>query len=296
MRTVITGGTGLVGSHLQAKLWQAGHPVTVLTRKPTRDHERAWDPGKGQLDLAALEEADWIVHLAGEPLMQGRWTDARRRRILESRVRGTQLIAQAAARMDPRPQVLLCASGSSYYAEGGPWPENGPTGDTFLADVVRQWEAAAQPARDAGIRVVHTRMGAVMSPQGGALKLMLPTFKLGLGGWVGDGQQRVPWIHIADAVGAMMFALEHKSLAGPVNVCAPEPATNKELSRTLGAALHRPVLVPVPGAAASLMFGEVANDILLYDNAMEPRKLAEAGFEWRFADLRDALDDLVDQS
>lgn len=286
----------MLGTYLERELVAQGNPVSVLSRKPHRVNEFHWDPAKAELDARALAGIDWVVHLAGEPIGASRWTKAMKERILQSRIQGTGLLAQRLAAMTRKPQVLVCASGSNRYGPGGPWDEDGPQGNSFLARVVEQWEAAAQPARDAGIRVVHARMSAVLSPHGGMLKAMLPTFRLGIGGWLGDGSQRVSWIHAADAAAAIAHMLNDSTIVGPVNVTAPRHVTNAAFARTLASVLHRPAIVPVPGFAVRLMLGEVANELALQDNAIIPAKLTERGFHWRYPELHDALVDLLAQA
>lgn len=289
MRILVTGASGLVGSALVAFLTTGGHEVVRAVRRPARTGELTWEPAAG-LDPALLRGFDAIVHLAGENIAGARWNDEVKRRILESRVAGTAAVARAAAAATPRPSVLVVASAAGYYgAGGGPADESAPAGSGFLADVCRAWEEAAQPARDAGIRVVHLRFGVVLSPAGGALRRMLLPFRLGLGGVLGSGDQGFPWISIDDAVGVVHQALTDPRLDGPVNAVAPELATNRSFTRTLGRVLGRPTVLPMPAFAARLAFGEMADHLLLAGRQLVPARLAAAGFRWRQPTLEAAL-------
>ncbi len=291
VKVLISGASGLVGGALSRSLAAGGHRVCRLVRRRPVDSDSAfWDPAAGELDAGALDGADAVVHLAGENVAGGRWTTARKRRILDSRVAGTGLIARAVAVADP-PPVLLSASAIGFYGDRGEEPvdESSAAGDGFLAGVCRRWEEASAPAAEAGARVVSLRIGLVLSASGGALKKMLTPFRLGLGGVVGDGRQVMSWIHLDDLVGAVEHALVTPDLSGPVNAVAPSPVTNRELTRTLGRVLARPVLVPMPAPVVRLVFGEMGTELLLASTRVVPTCLAESGYAFRFPDLESAL-------
>lgn len=291
MHILVTGSNGLVGNALVPFLTTGGHQVSRLVRSTPGSGEVRWDPAKGNLDAAHLANVDGVVHLAGDSISDGRWTDEKKRRILDSRVRGTRLIAETIAGMEKPPRVLVCASAIGFYGDRGAdvLDEAAAPGSGFLADVCRQWEAAAEPARAAGVRVVHLRFGVVLTASGGALAKMLLPFRLGAGGVVGDGEQYMSWIALDDAVGAVHFALTDESLRGPVNAVAPHPVTNREYTKTLGKVLSRPTILAVPAFAARLAFGEMADELLLASTRVEPRALSRAGYKFRFPQLEDAL-------
>jgi uncharacterized protein len=290
MRVLVTGASGLIGSALVTRLSAGGHEVARLTRsQPRAAGEYQWDPAEDRLDTAALEGVDAIVHLAGETVA-GRWTQGKKRRIHDSRVQGTRLIATAAAVRDSGPRVLVCASAVGYYGDRGDelMTEDSPPGEGFLAQVVQDWEAAAEPARSAGMRVAHLRFGIVQSRLGGALRAQLPLFRLGLGGRVGSGRQYVSWVAIDDVVGAIRHALADQDLSGPANVTAPAPVTNAEYAHTLGRVLGRPAILPAPAAAVKLVLGEFASE-LLGGQAVMPERLLAEGFAFRYPELEGAL-------
>jgi hypothetical protein len=293
MRILLSGSTGLVGSALVPFLTTGGHEVVRLVRAQSKSGETGitWDPASGQLDAAALEGFDAVVHLAGEGIAAARWTAQQKARIRDSRVQGTRLLAERLAGLKSPPRVFVSASAVGYYGDRGDevLTEESPRGTGFLADVCRDWEAAADPARRAGMRVVNTRFGVILSPRGGALKQMLTPFQLGAGGVVGSGRQYMSWIALDDVIGALHHVLTRAELSGPVNVTAPRPATNREFTKTLGRVLARPTLVPVPAFAARLAFGEMADELLLSSARVEPRKLLETGYAFRFPELEGAL-------
>jgi hypothetical protein len=261
-----------------------------LTRSPARrTGEYRWDPAQGHIDPEALEGVDAVVHLSGETVA-GRWTEAKKRRIMDSRVQGTRLVSEAIAGLERRPAVLVSASGIGVYGDCGDEPrtEESPLADGFLARVVRAWEGAADPARAAGIRVVHTRFGIVQSRRGGALQTQLPLFKLGLGGPVGGGRQYVSWVAIEDVVGAIAFALSNAGIEGPVNVTAPGAVTQAEYARTLGRVLRRPAVLPAPAFAVRTILGEFANEVLEGQRVV-PQRLLDSGYVFRHPELEPAL-------
>jgi uncharacterized protein (TIGR01777 family) len=281
MRIVLSGASGLIGSALAPALRARDHDVLRLVRsEPSAADEIRWDPAAGELDPARLTGVDAIVNLSGENLGK-RWTDARKRAIMDSRVQSTDLLARTAAGLDPRPSALVVASAVGYYGDRGDeiLTEESSGGSGFLADVVTAWEKAADPAREAGIRVVHMRQGIVLSKDGGALKPMLLPFKLGAGGRVGSGKQWWSWIGMDDLVAGYAKALEG-DLAGAVNATAPNPATNEQFTKALGSALHRPTVLPVPAFAARALFGEMGDAMLLGGQRVLPARLVEAGFDF----------------
>jgi uncharacterized protein (TIGR01777 family) len=235
-----------------------------------------------------------VVHLAGESIV-GRWTDAKKQKIRNSRVQGTQHLAEALAKTSPKPGAFVVGSAIGYYGNRGDelLKENSGPGKDFLAEVCQQWEAAADPAAQAGIRTSHVRTGVVLSKDGGALAKMLTPFRMGLGGNVGDGRQWLSWIHIDDWVGAVLAMIGKQSLGGPVNAVAPSPATNAEFTKTLALVLHRPAIFPMPAFAARLVFGEMADGLLLTSQRVEPEKLLAAGYKFKYFDLRGALEAIL---
>jgi uncharacterized protein (TIGR01777 family) len=288
MRIGVTGASGFVGRRLTAVLRAAGHEVLRIGRGS--DSDIRWHPSRGEIDAAHCAGIEAFVHLAGANVGE-RWTPERKRAIRDSRLDGTALMARTAAAMHPRPRALICASAVGIYGDAGSevLDELAPTGTDFLSEVGRAWEAAADPAREAGIRTVHLRFGVILSRRGGALAKMIPTFLLGGGGRLGTGRQWMSWVSMADAVAMIQFALERDDLAGAVNAVAPAPATNAEFTETLARVLRRPALFPVPGFALNLMFGEMAQATLLASQRVVPRALLAAGFPFRHASLESAL-------
>ncbi len=304
MKILISGSTGLVGSALVRRLLVGGHGVVRLVRPQStaaplpaaaREPVVAWDPAAGTIDAAGLEGLDAVVHLAGESVVAGRWNQARKARIRGSRVDGTRLLSAALARLGRRPQVLVSASAIGYYGSRGDeiLREDSAPGTDFLSRVCREWEEAAAPAAASGIRVVQTRFGFILSAAGGGLKQMLPPFKMALGGRLGDGRQYLSWVSIDDVVGAVEHALAAGSLRGPVNVVAPNPVTNAEFTLTLARVLSRPAFLPMPAFAARLVFGDVADALLLASQRVEPSKLKQSGYRFRHPDLEAALRQLL---
>lgn len=305
-RVLITGATGFIGRHLVRALTERGDRVTVLSRKPEQVSAVfgaevqgvRWDPGpRAKRDGAEpwfqhVNGQDAVVHLAGQQVVGKRYTEAVKRRIYDSRIESTFQIVEAIAEANPRPSVLVCASGVGYYG-GHPaearFDETGANGSDFLATVTKDWEAAAQRAVDYGVRVVSARFGVVFGADGGALDQMTRPFKMFAGGPMGTGQQVVSWVHIEDAVRALLRCIDDKALSGPVNVVAPNAVTNEELSRQIGAVLHRPSWMRVPGAALKAAFGEGAVPILMGQRAV-PAVLQKHGFEWRYPEVRPALE------
>ena len=298
MRVAVTGATGTIGSALVRELLARGDEVVALSRDPERARERLgegvsavrWEkPSVEPAPSDALSGCDAVVHLLGEPVDQ-RWSDAAKQRIRDSRVFGTRYLVAGLRDASPRPRVLVSQSASGWYGGRGDEAvdESEPAGDDFLAGVVSDWEGEARTAEELDLRVVLTRTGVVLSPSGGALgKMMLP-FKLGVGGPVAGGRQYVPWVHLDDVVGAMVCALDDERVRGPVNLTAPEPATNREFSKALGRVLRRPALMPVPALALKAMYGEMSS-IVTTGARVVPARLAEIGYRFRQPDLEDAL-------
>ena len=290
LRVAVTGASGLIGPALVAHLRGLGHEVLRLVRRPAgAPDEVTWDPAAGTVDLGRLAGTQAVVHLAGAGVGDHRWTAAYRTVILDSRVQGTGTIARAVAELDPAPAVLVSASAIGFYGDTGDRvvDETAPRGAGFLAEVVEAWEAAAEPARAAGIRVVHPRSGLVMAWSGGAWARMLPLFRLGLGGRLGNGRQYWSYITLEDEVRALTHLLDSE-LAGPVNLTAPNPATNAEITKAMGVALHRPALLPVPAIALKTVLGEFSSEVL-GSIRVRPTRLVADGFIYRHPDLVSAV-------
>ena len=305
MRVAVTGATGTIGSALVTALRTRGDDVTALSRDAERA-ERALSGGDGALDAATWADPKWspppaealsgrdaVVHLLGEQIAQ-RWTGDAKREIRDSRVLSTRNLVSALAELPEaeRPGVLVSQSGAGWYGHRGDerLDESNPAGDDFLARLSADWEAEARRAEELGVRVVLNRTGMVLSPSGGALQKMLPFFKLGAGGPVAGGKQYVPWVHLDDVVGAILFELDTDAASGPVNVTAPEPATNRELSKALGRVLRRPAFAPVPALAVRALYGEMAEIVTTGQRAV-PARLTELGYAFRRPDLEAALRD-----
>lgn len=279
MVIAITGGTGFIGRHLQTRFPAPEHTVRLAGRKTPG---REW-----------LEGADAVIHLAGEPVAQ-RWTDAVKQRIIESRVKGTRDLIAVLRTVKIRPSVLISASAVGFYGDGGDrkLTEESQQGPGFLADVCAQWERASREAEELGIRVVNPRIGVVLGRDGGALMKMLPAFRLGLGGRLGEGKQWMSWIHICDLVSLFQFAIDNAAVKGALNATAPNPVTNAEFTAQLGRLLSRPALLPVPGFALKVLFGEMAGMLLTGQRAL-PAVAAKAGFTFQYPELTPALKSLL---
>lgn len=296
-RILISGASGLIGSALVSSLESRGYEVTRLVRRPSRAAtEVQWDAMQ-PIPPHLVSGFDAVIHLSGESVA-GRWTEAKKRGIRYSRVVSTKNLAQALAKTEKPPQAFICASAIGYYGNRGDeiLNEESPHGTGFLPEVCREWEAATEPALRAGIRVVNTRFGIVLSKNGGALKEILLPFRLGLGGKVGDGRQWWSWIHIADVVSAVGQILEDASsskLRGPVNMVSPNPATNGEFTKTLANVLKRPAILTVPAFVARLAFGKFADEGLLASAKVKPGKLVQSGYNFQHPELRSALKALL---
>ena len=293
LHVAITGSSGMIGSQLVALLRSGGHRVTRLVRRqPSGADEAFWDPGAGRVDADALRGLDAVVNLAGAPIAT-RWTAKQKRRIRDSRIRGTRLLAETLAGMDDGPRTLVCASGINFYGyDRGdePLTEQAQTGGGFLTEVVREWEAVADPERDAGLRVVHVRTGIVQSPRGGVLQLQLPLFHLGGGGRLGAGTQWMSWISIDDILGIYHHVLTTPNLHGAVNATAPHPVSNVEFTRTLGRVLRRPTWIPVPKQGPALLLGEdAATETAFASQRVLPARAEETGYVFRQPVLHGAL-------
>lgn len=293
MKILITGSHGLVGSALVPTLANAGHTVIRMVRPPMKPGEKEilWNPQTGFVEKEKLEGFDAVVHLAGENISTGRWTAEKKARIRDSRVKGTQLLAKTLAGLKHKPKILASASAIGFYGNRGTevMSERNSPGSGFLAGVCVEWEAATEPARQAGINVVHLRFGVILSSKGGALAKMLPPFKLGLGGKVGSGFQYMSWISITDVVGAVMHVLKSKELSGPLNIVSQQPVTNLEFTKALGRVLSRPTVFPLPAFAARLAFGEMANELLLSSTGVIPSRLIRSGFTLQHNNIEEAL-------
>ncbi|WP_370459005.1 TIGR01777 family oxidoreductase [Aggregicoccus sp. 17bor-14] len=287
----VSGASGLIGSQLTAFLGGGGHEVRRLVRGSAGPGEVAWDVDRQMVDGEALEGVDAVVHLAGASIADGRWSEERKEAIRRSRVVGTRVLCETLARMRRRPRVLVCGSAVGFYGSRGDevlTEASGP-GSDFLAEVVREWEAATAPAREAGIRVVHLRTGMVLSPRGGALAKLLPAFRFGAGGRVGSGQQWVSWVSIEDVLGMVQHALYDERLHGPLNAVAPEPVRQVELARTLAHVLHRPSVAPLPALAVRAAFGEMGKGLLLASQRAVPEVALAQGFQFLHPELEGAL-------
>jgi uncharacterized protein (TIGR01777 family) len=296
MRIAVTGSSGLIGSALCASLEGDGHDVVRVVRSGSGPGTVRWDIDAGTIDAAGLEGLDGVVHLAGEGIASGRFTDEHKRKVLQSRSQGTALLSRTLAGLDAPPPVLLSGSAIGYYGDRGDeeLTESSPPGDGFLPEVCVAWEAATAPAEEAGIRVAHLRTGVVLAKEGGALGKQLLPFKLGLGGKAGRGDQWFPWITLDDHVRAVRFLLE-ADVRGPVDLTAPHPVTNVEFVRTLGAVLGRPTIIPIPGFVRKLPagVGPLVDNLLFASLRVLPKVLADAGFTWRHDRLEPALRDLL---
>ncbi len=297
MNILISGSSGLIGSAVARDLFDCGHRIRRLVRDESRKEtgDILWDPEAGVIhDKDGMNDIDAVVHFAGSSII-GRWTDEKKEQIRSSRVRGTEALAQAIASLDKKPGSFISASAIGYYGNRGEeiiTEQSGP-GNDFLAGVCRDWEAATEIAEKNGIRVVNMRIGMVLSPDGGALGNMLTPFKLGLGGRIGSGRQYMSWISITDLCSIVRFILDTPDLTGPVNLVSPTPVTNTEFTKTLGSVLSRPTIFPMPAKVARMIFGELADSLLLTSQRIMPERLQEAGYTFTHGILEETLKDIL---
>jgi uncharacterized protein (TIGR01777 family) len=292
LRIAISGASGLIGSQLAAFLTAGGHDVLRFARGRTaKDGEIAWNPASCRIDHEALEGLDAVVHLAGENIADGRWTEARKAEIAASRIKGTTVLAQALSVLRTPPRVFLSASAIGYYGDrgGGRVDETASVGTGFLAGVAKRWEEATEPAQAAGIRTVNLRFGVILTSRGGAVGKMLLPFKLGAGGPIGDGRQGFSWIALDDAIYAIHHVIRNDALHGPVNVVAPESLTQGQFAKALGRAVHRPAVIPLPAPIVKKLFGQMGEEVLLAGQFVTPAALQRSGFAWSAPSLDEAL-------
>ena len=292
MKILITGASGLIGQALQKSFTEKGYEMLLASRKdPTDDKHIKWSIEDGFADPDKLEGVDVVVHLAGENVSGLRWTDEKKKAIRDSRVLGTRNVVDAISKLKAKPKTFIASSAIGFYGERGDEEvtESSAAGHNFLAGVSKEWEAESRRAEDAGIRTVLLRTGIVLSKDGGALGTMLMPFKLGVGGVVGSGKQWMSWISLDDEIAIINFAIENENIRGAVNAVAPNPVTNQEFTKTLGEVLYRPTFLPLPEFAVSMVFGEMGDALLLASTRVLPKRLEDAGFEFKYADLKSAL-------
>lgn len=293
-KILVSGSSGLIGTALISTLQVSGSEVTCLVRRAASGKGQiGWDPARA-LAPESVSGFDAVVHLAGESIV-GRWTEAKKRRILESRVQGTRNLVKALIEASQRPRVLISGSASGYYGDRGDeiLREDSSSGQAFTSELCRQWEAATEAAANAGIRTVQIRLGVVLSAAGGALRKMLPPFRMGVGGNMGNGRQWFSWVDVEDVSGAIQYILKTEALQGPVNLVSPNPVTNAEFTKTLASVLSRPAILPMPAFAARLVFGQMADELLLASQRLEPAKLMACGYVFQKPVLRKALEQML---
>jgi len=295
MKVLITGSSGLIGSALARSMTSNDHDVIRLLRHSFANDSPVWDPENGVMDLADVGEITAVVHLAGENIADGRWSGSKKNRILNSRVRGTKLLAEYFADSNQKPQVIISASAVGFYGDRGTEivDEESNAGKSFLANVCVQWEDALNAAVETGIRVVKVRFGIVLSINGGALKKMLLPFKIGAGGVIGSGKQYMSWVSIDDAVEMIQFAIANDSIQGPINLVTPNAISNRKFTRTFGQVLNRPTIFPLPAFAIRIALGEMADELLLNSTRVFPKKLVESGYKFLKPELSQALEHLT---
>lgn len=300
MKIAISGASGMVGTALRKRREELGDTVIALKRDPEESRGGNgifWSADLGLIDEVGLEGLDAVIHLAGENLVSGPWTERRKEAIRESRVRGTLLVAGALSHLENPPKVLLIASAVGFYGDRGEeiLTEESASGEGFLAEVCREWEEAGDIAREAGIRVVHLRFGVILDREKGMLGRLLPIFRSGLGGRAGRGDQYISWVALPDLVEAVGFCLENEKISGPVNVASPNSVTNKEFSKILAKTLHRPAAVSVPAAVLKLATGQLAQEVILASTRAMPKRLEENGFVFKYPELESALRFILDR-
>ena len=291
MKILVSGSHGLVGKALTTSLVNAGHEIVSLVRQSANDSEIEWHPNQGKINGEQLEGFDVVVHLAGESIASGRWTEEKKRKIRESRVKGTELLSSALARLSQPPSTFISASAIGFYGSRGDelLTEESAPGDGFLPEVCVAWEKATGQAEAKGIRTIHPRFGIILDEKGGALERMLTPFRMGVGGKVGNGKQWMSWIALEDVINALRFLIDEPGSEGPVNFTAPRPVTNADFTEALGSVLSRPTLFSVPAFAARLAFGEMADELLLSSAKVEPERLKESGYQFKHPELSSAL-------
>jgi uncharacterized protein (TIGR01777 family) len=306
MKIAITGSTGLIGSALVNFFSKKGDQVTRIVRNPQHSSFNSspsstmiWSPEKKEINPRELAQQDVVIHLAGENIGAGRWSEKRKEDIKKSRIQGTSFLSEVLANLETKPKIFFSASAIGFYGnreDDLPLDENASSPKGFLAELCHQWEETTTPAIKAGIRVVHMRFGIVLSPEGGALSKMLPVFRLGLGGKIGNGKQMMSWISLNEIPKIIAFLMNRQDLSGPINFVAPQSVSNREFSRVLGAVLKRPSFLPVPAPAIKLLLGEMGNDLLLKGAAVAPSRLIEAGYHFSYPYLEEALKNLLNKS
>jgi uncharacterized protein (TIGR01777 family) len=296
MKVLITGASGLIGIALEKSFKDKGHEMLLASRKEAKDSRHIqWDAEKGFFESEKLVGIDAVVHLAGESVFGLSWSDAKKKAIRDSRVHGTRSVVAAISKLKDRPKVLVAASAIGFYGDRGDeeMTESSAAGDTFLAEVSKEWESEARRAEDAGIRTVLLRTGIILSKDGGALGTMLLPFKLGVGGVVGSGKQWMSWISIDDHIRVINYAIENENVRGALNSVSPHPVTNQEFTKTLGEVLYRPTILPLPSFAVSMVFGEMGDELLLSSMRVLPKRLEDASFEFEYPDLKAAIEQAV---
>ena len=298
MKILITGASGLIGKALQRSFDHRGYQMLLATRgEPKNANQIQWSVEEGfrEEDLGRLEGLDAVIHLAGENISGLRWTDEKKKAIRDSRVKGTHNVVNTLANLKEKPKVFIAGSAMGFYGDRGDEivTESSPPGDNFLADVCREWEMESRRAEDSGIRTVLLRTSIVLSKDGGALATMMTPFKFGVGGVIGSGKQWMSWVALDEVVEIVNYAIENRELRGAVNVASPNPVTNEEFTKTLGEVLYRPTFLPLPEFAVNLVFGEMGDALLLNSTRVEPKRLQEAGYEFKFKNLKSALEHAV---
>ena len=296
MKVLITGASGLVGTELQKSFAEQGYEMLLASRsEPKDDQHIQWSVEEGFTEPEKLEGLDVVVHLVGENVSGLRWTDDKKKAIRDSRVLGTRNVVDAISKLNDRPKTFVAASAIGFYGERGEEEvtESSAAGDNFLAGVCKEWEAESRRAEDAGIRTVLLRTGIVLSKDGGALSTMLLPFKMGVGGVVGSGKQWMSWISMEDEIAVINYVIENENIRGAVNAVSPNPVTNHDFTKTLGDVLYRPTFIPLPEFAVSMIFGEMGDALLLSSTKVMPKRLEDAGFEFKYPDLKQAIENAV---